>query len=307
MLAISVAILTAVVLRTCVCSTYLVPSAGMENSLYRGERILVNKWKYGLRLPCMPLWGYHRWCTKPVGKEDIVVFNNPGNLQEPYIERRETFISRCIGIPGDTLMVDSLFNVQPSEKIAPDQKFLYSYPKLREPELDTLMAKLAIHSYGVLGQDSSRNIRSFSRYEYYLIQQAIEEDSCWVLPAEESPDVSLLPPRLLIVPGRGTTVHVYPWNMALLCNTLVLHEQREAAIHDGILYVDGEPVQDCTFTKDYYWMVANSTANVQDSRLFGFVPEDHLIGKAAVIWYSKEDNSGPFNGYRWERFFKKIE
>ena len=67
-------------LRGCVAIPYLIPSSGMENSLYRGERILVNKWSYGLRLPFMAWLGYHRWGDKPVRKDDIIVFNNPANL-----------------------------------------------------------------------------------------------------------------------------------------------------------------------------------------------------------------------------------
>ena len=72
-------ILTVILLRSCVATSYLIPSTGMENSLYRGERILVNKWSYGLRLPFISLWGYHRWGDKPVRKDDILVFNNPAN------------------------------------------------------------------------------------------------------------------------------------------------------------------------------------------------------------------------------------
>ena len=77
--------LVVVLLRGCVATSYLIPSSGMENSLYQGERILVDKWSYGLRLPFMKLWGYHRWADSPVPKEDILVFNNPANLSEPTI------------------------------------------------------------------------------------------------------------------------------------------------------------------------------------------------------------------------------
>lgn len=116
-------ILVVVLLRGCVMTSYLIPSSGMENSLFQGERILVNKWSYGLRLPLMALWNYHRWADSPVQKEDIIVFNNPANLSEPVISRRETFISRCIGVPGDTLLIDSLFSVIPSEKTLPTRSF----------------------------------------------------------------------------------------------------------------------------------------------------------------------------------------
>ena len=114
----------------------------MENSLYRGERILVNKWSYGLRLPFISLWGYHRWGDKPVRKDDILVFNNPANLSQTAIDQREVYIGRCLGVPGDTLWVDSLFSVIPSEKNAPDQKFLYTYPRKKEKQLDSLLTIL---------------------------------------------------------------------------------------------------------------------------------------------------------------------
>ena len=297
LIAVAAAILAGVLLRTCVTGSYLIPSSGMENSLYRGERILVNKWSYGLRLPLMAWWGYHRWGARLVPREDILLFNNPANLSQPVISRREVFIGRCTGTPGDTLLVDSLFSVVPSETMAPDQKFLFAYPPSREAQLDSLLRRLSIRS-PLLGNDSARSIRSFSRYEDYLLQQAID-GPCWVTPAEPRDSVQKLYP--LVVPGRGLTVRVQPWNRTLLCNTLLLHEHRDAYIQGDTLYVDGCPAQTCTFTKDYYWITANNPSNLSDSRLFGFVPDDHIIGKAARIWLSKEEGTGLFNGYRWDR------
>ena len=137
-------ILVVVLLRGCVMTSYLIPSSGMENSLFQGERILVNKWSYGLRLPLMALWNYHRWADSPVQKEDIIVFNNPANLSEPVISRRETFISRCIGVPGDTLLIDSLFSVIPSEKNAPARiPAKIAKKKLRFPNNVSENARLA--------------------------------------------------------------------------------------------------------------------------------------------------------------------
>ena len=295
--AIGAAVLAGVLLRTCVATSYLIPSSGMENSLYRGERILVNKWSYGLRLPLMGWWGYHRWGDRPVGREDILLFNNPGNLQEAVISRREVFIGRCIGTPGDTLLVDSLFNVVPSEKMAPDQKFLFAYPRTEEARMDSLLARLRISS-PLLGSNSVRNIRSFSRYERYLLEQAAD-DRLHLSPVERTDSMGHL--HLLTIPGRGTTVRVQPWNRTLLCNTLLLHEGRKAFIKGDVLYVDGHPADSCTFSQNYYWVTANNASNLSDSRLFGFVPEDHVIGQAARIWFSKEQGTGLFSGYRWDR------
>lgn len=303
LLVLAAAALAGGLLRACVTSSYLIPSDGMENTLYRGERILVNKWSYGLRLPLMAWWGYHRWAPRRAHKEDILVFNNPAHHTEPVISRREVFIGRCTGTPGDTLLVDSLFAVVPEETMAPDQKFLFAYPPDREAELDTLLARLSIRS-PLLGSDSTQRIRSFSRYEYYLLQQAID-GPCWIAPAEPRDPVQTL--HALVVPGRGTTLRVRPWNRTLLCNTLLLHEGRDARIEGDTLYVDGQPAETCTFTKDYYWVTANNASNLSDSRLFGFVPEDHLIGRAARIWLSKEEDTGLLNGYRWERMGMEVK
>lgn len=297
-------ILVVVLLRGCVATSYLIPSSGMENSLYRGERILVNKWSYGLRLPFMKLWGYHRWADRAVQKEDILVFNNPANLSEPVIDRREVFISRCIGLPGDTLLIDSLYSVIPSEKNAPDQKFLYTYPRQKEQQLDSLLFILSISPNKLLGQDSVKNVRSFSRYEHYLLEQAMN-GKCWLEPIIKEDSIEVLKP--LIVPQKGKAVRVYPWNRTLLRNTLVLHENKQAEIKNDTLYIDGKPAQHCYFTKDYYWVGANNSINLSDSRLFGFVPKDHIIGKAALIWFSKEKDTGPFSGYRWERIWKSVK
>lgn len=296
-------ILIVVLLRGCVATSYLIPSSGMENSLYCGERILVNKWSYGLRIPFIGLWGYHRWADKRVHRDDILVFNNPANLSQPTIDRRETFISRCLGIPGDTLLIDTLFSVIPSEKNAPDQKFLYSYPRRKEPQLDSLLTILSISSNKLLGQDSVSNVRSFSRYEYYLLEQALASNN-WIKPVNEEYSAAGLKP--LIIPGKGKAIRIYPWNMTLLRNTLVLHEKKQAEIKNDTLYIDGKPAQHCFFTKDYYWVGANNSINLSDSRLFGFVPKDHIIGKASLIWFSKETGTGCFSGYRWDRMWKKV-
>ncbi len=297
-------ILVAILLRGCVATSYLIPSSGMENTLYQGERILVNKWSYGLRLPLMRLWGYHRWADSPVSREDIMVFNNPANHKKSLIDCREVFIGRCVGLPGDTLLIDSLFSIVPSEKKAPDLKSLYSYPKDKERQLDSLIYILSIEGNKLLGQDSARNMRNFSRYEYYLLEQAMDGE-CWLEPVARTDSMDKLKP--LVIPGKGKSVRVYPWNRTLLCNTLVLHEKKRAVVKNDTLYVEGKPVQQCNFTKDYYWVGVNNSINLSDSRLFGLVPKDHIIGKASFVWFSKEKGTGLFSGYRWDRIGRTVK
>lgn len=291
-------------MRGCVATSYLIPSTGMENTLYRGERILVNRWSYGLRLPLEGLWGCRRWLSRTPERGDVVVFNNPANLEQPVIGRREVFIGRCVGLPGDTLMVDSLFCADPSGQHTPDHKSLYAYPLHREAQMDSLLATLHIGTSPLMGGDSLRHVRSFSRYEYYLLQQAIGPD-CWLQPLHGQATAG--PLRPLVVPRRGKPIAVQPWNLTLLRNTLVLHEGRQADVRHDTLFVDGRPVTQCTFTQDYYWMASDNSVNLTDSRLFGFVPHSHLIGRAARIWFSKEADSKPLQGFRWTRIGQRIE
>ena len=281
------AMVIVLLLRGFAFTSCLIPSAGMENSLFQGERILVNKWSYGLRVPYMSLFSYHRWGESPIHKDG-----------------REIYISRCIGVPGDTLLIDSLFNVvDRSTQLGPDRKQLYTYPQTKEQQLDSLLSILSIGPNELMGQHEGKNVRSFSRYEYYLLDQAMNGKS-WIQPLQQSLQEEAKP---LIVPGKGKAVRVYPWNRTLLRNTLVLHEGKQAEIRNDTLYIEGRPSQHCYFTKDYYWMASNNSVNLSDSRLFGFVPQDHVIGKASRIWFSKTDHTGIFSGYRWERFFQPVK
>lgn len=298
------AIAVVLLLRGFAFTSCLIPSTGMENSLFQGERILVNKWSYGLRLPLMSLFSYHRWCERSVRQQDVVVFNNPAAIGQPTIDRREIYISRCISTPGDTLLVDSLFSVSsPEAQFNPDKKRLYSYPATKEQLITSLMQTLSITNDGLMGSNDSTHVRSFSRYEYYLLEQAISDQN-WIQPLTEKSEKELKP---LIVPGKGKALRVYPWNITLLRNTLVMHEGKQAEIKNDTLYIDGKPTQHCFFTKDYYWMASNNSVNLSDSRLFGFVPQDHIIGKASLIWFSKEKGTGIFDGYRWNRFFQSVK
>ncbi|MDD3036398.1 signal peptidase I [Bacteroides sp.] len=303
-LAFTGAIAIVLLLRGFAFTSCLIPSTGMENSLFEGERIIVNQWSYGLRVPFMSIFSYHRWCEHPVEKQDIVVFNNPAAIKQPTIDQREIFISRCIGTPGDTLLIDSLFSVVSTEaQINPDKKRLYSYPADKENLITSLMNTLSIDDDGLMGDNDSTHVRSFSRYEFYLLGQAMNNQD-WLQLLTEKNDND---PKPLIIPGKGKVLRVYPWNITLLRNTLILHEGKQAEIKNDTLFVDGKPTQHCYFTKDYYWMGSNNSVNLSDSRLFGFVPQDHIIGKASLIWFSKEKETGIFNGYRWNRFFRTVK
>lgn len=277
-----------------------IPSTGMENTLYRGERVIVNKWSYGLRLPLMAWTGYHRLAPSPVGRGDILLFNNPAG--QGSIDRREVFINRCIGLPGDTLMLNKELIQTLDRVLSPDSKLLYAYPGDQEELVELAMQKVGIADNKLMGYDEGNFLRSFSHYEIYLLRQELRGQVNFRSLQTDTAD-GVHP---FVVPAKGKAVKVYPWNAKLLCNTIVKHEGRQARLQGDTLWVDGRRTASYTFTKDYHWVASNNSVSLCDSRLFGFVPDDHIIGRAALIWFSRDNEEPLWKGYRWKRFFRPV-
>lgn len=278
-----------------------IPSTGMENSLLRGERVIVNKWSYGLRLPLMGMTGYHRLAARGVERGDIVLFNNPAG--KGTIDRRELFINRCIGLPGDTLMLNGQLIQTRDQVLSPDSKLVYAYPGEQEDLVVEAMRRVGIGDNKLVGFDRGDFLRSFSHYEIYLMRQELRGQVTFRSLQTDTAD-GVHP---FVVPARGKAVRVYPWNAKLLCNTIVQHEGRQARLQGDTLWVDGRCVTSYTFTKDYHWVASNNSVSLCDSRLFGFVPDDHIIGRASLIWFSKDTEEPFWHGFRWKRFFRLVQ
>lgn len=284
------AILIVLLVKTFAFTSCSIPSTGMENSLYQGEKVLVNKWSYGWRIP----FTSSRLLAKRVRKGDVVLFNNPVPAdRETPVFARGLFISRCVGTPGDTLMLNNELLVTGSRVLSPDSKQLYNYPYEQEDTLQYTLKQLGITGNLLVGYSEGRYVRSFSHYEHYLLKQRLGE-LLDIRPVHANDATDSHP---LVIPASGKPVKVYPWNVTLLCNTILHHEGRLASVKGDTLLVEGKPVTAYTFRKDYYWMASNNPVNLSDSRLFGLVPHDHLVGRAAYIWYSA----------RKERIFQPIQ
>ena len=122
------ALLVMLLVKTFAFTSCSIPSTGMENTLYQGEKVLVNKWSYGLRIP----FTSSHFMAERAQRGDVVLFNNPApsNPESP-VYARELFISRCVGIPGDTLMLNAELLVTGQKVLSPDSKQLYAYPSYR--------------------------------------------------------------------------------------------------------------------------------------------------------------------------------
>lgn len=276
----ALAILVVLLVRTFAVTSCSIPFTGMENTLYQGERVLVNKWSYGLRLP----FSTFRLRAEQPRKGDVVLFNNPLSRNDAPVYARELFISRCVGVPGDTLMMDDQLLVTGKQVQSPDSKQLYVYPHSAEDTLMQVMKELGIADNPLVGYASGNYIRSFSHYEHYLLRQRL--GTVVDLHPVHANDSAQSHP--FVIPQKGKPVKVYPWNKTLLCNTIIRHEHRKASVKGDTLYVEGKPVEAYAFQNDYYWMASNNPLNLSDSRLFGLVPFECLVGKAYRIWYSSD-------------------
>jgi signal peptidase I len=91
-------------------------------------------------------------------------------------------------------------------------------------------------------------------------------------------------------------------------NTIVNYDYPEhTKLANGVLYIDNQPVKEYTFKQDYYWMMGDNRHNSADSRVFGFVPADHVVGKAVFVWLALNKSNLNDRGIRWERLFREIK
>ena len=106
----------------------------------------------------------------------------------------------------------------------------------------------------------------------------------------------------IYIPKAGETVVITPKNVALYRRIIDVYENHDFEIKKGRIYIDGEVATSYTFEQDYYWAMGDNRHASEDSRFWGFVPFDHMVGKPIFIWMSLNEGS-LFKGIRWKRLF----
>ena len=108
------------------------------------------------------------------------------------------------------------------------------------------------------------------------------------------------------IPKKGATIILNEHNLMVYSHVIVHYEKKSLDIRNGKPYIDGKPANTFTFSMDYYWMMGDNRQKSADSRYWGFVPEDHVVGKPLRVWLSLDKDKSLFEGkIRWKRFFKK--
>ncbi|QSE99375.1 signal peptidase I [Fulvivirga lutea] len=270
-----------------------------------------------------------------VKQNDVVVFNIPPiHLNEGIdypIDLKTNYIKRCVGLPGDTLKIeDKQIFINGSAIENPDQ-MQYSYLVFSTNVLSQrVLDKFDIPEIQLLSNDppvqllylTSEQVEGLSKESYVKeIRAASNNPFKRFEPYNEGElDNGIFPndPELfpwnadwygpIVMPAEGMTIPINKITLATYGDAITLYDHTEnAVIRDGKLFIDGQEVTEYTFNQNYYFMMGDNRHNSLDSRYWGFVPEDHIVGKGFFIWLSLDANKSFFNKVRWTRFFNLIE
>lgn len=343
--ALSFAVIAATLIRWAFIEAYTIPTSSMEKSLLVGDFLFVSKIHYGPRTPITPLqlplthqklWftdlpSYLDWIKLPstrlpgfstIKKGDAVVFNWPGDSAYYPVDLKTNYIKRCVGAAGDKFEVKErqvFINDVAAEN---PEKLQYSYyVKTDGPVNDKNFRKLnlnlgdiMLNDEGYLIQTTPEIANKLKKLPYVKEVRMLSEK----FTGDSDPRIFPSSPRFkwnvdnfgpLTIPARGMTIQLDASNVALYGQTIKKYELDDKAveIENDVLKVDGKILTEYTFKMNYYIMMGDNRHNSLDSRFWGFVPENHIVGKALLIWFSFDSQADFIHKIRWNRIFRFVE
>lgn len=244
-----------------------------------------------------------------------------GEIVVRPVDRRENYVKRCVGLPGQTLQIKN--------------RVIYLDGKANK-EPDNVQYRYFVHTKGMLPYDlchelgiSREDLAGYYTDEsvYNMPLTAKAKDALLarkdiVTAIENTPDDDaggLYPLNKLTgwtvdnygpiwIPKKGETIELSLDNLPLYERPIHAYEGNALEVKDGKIFINGEETTHYTFKMDYYWMMGDNRHNSADSRFWGFVPEDHVVGKPIFIWLSLDQDRGWFDGkIRWSRLFKFVD
>jgi len=269
----------------------------------RNEPIVFN-WPVGDSVYLTPerSWTYGQAQRRP----DVAELVRGLDLITRPIDKKDHYIKRCVAIAGDTLqIIDRQIYINGKEGINPS-KIQFIYTVMSQTPLNTKKLE-------EIGIDPNDHPGGYPQLLWMNPDQA-EEIKTWgnvqvnVLPSDQKGDMfphdntnfggwSNDNYGPIWIPKKGVTVDITLQNIALYKRIIAVYEHNDLKVQNGKFLINGKETTQYTFKQDYYWAMGDNRHNSEDSRVWGFVPFDHIVGKPLFIWMSSE------NGIRWSRIF----
>lgn len=237
------------------------------------------------------------------------------------VDRRDNYVKRCIGIPGDTVLI-RMGNVYVNGELLPDngtQQRNYFVSTNGTPINPKAFEKL-----GITKSDIQQDFGARNAYFLPLTRENAEKISKFsnvtdVIHWSEKPenwDPRMFPYNPVFgwnednlgpiwIPRKGVTVKLDTANLCLYERIIDVYEENDLRTEGATIFINNTPADSYTFKMDYYWMMGDNRGNSADSRWWGFVPEDHIVGKPKFIWLSLDKEASGINKIRWGRMFMK--
>ena len=241
-----------------------------------------------------------------------------GEITSRPTDRRENYVKRCVGLPGQTLQIKNDTVYLDGKPNPEPENVQYAYEVTFKQDLpDELKRELGITEEDLYAQRNGNTVWMPLTHKVRKQLEARKDivasiaravpDAGWLYPQNMAKDWTTANYGPLWIPKKGETLRLTLANLPIYERPIRVYEGNSLKVRGGKIYINGKAADSYTFKMDYYWMQGDNRDNSADSRFWGFVPEDHIVGKPLFIWISLDPDYGLFDGkIRWSRFFKWV-
>ena len=241
-----------------------------------------------------------------------------GEITSRPTDRRENYVKRCVGLPGQTLQIKNDTVYLDGKPNPEPENVQYAYEVTFKQDLpDELKRELGITEEDLYAQRNGNTVWMPLTHKVRKQLEARKDivasiaravpDAGWLYPQNMAKDWTTANYGPLWIPKKGETLRLTLANLPIYERPIRVYEGNSLVVRGGKIYINGKVADSYTFKLDYYWMQGDNRDNSADSRFWGFVPEDHIVGKPLFIWISLDPDYGLFDGkMRWSRFFKWV-